>query len=112
MSEKMEVEMADKFDGWNRGESIGEGGQARTYKAYKDGDEKRRTYVIKLLKHKSNSKRLKRFEQEINVGLRLAHPNVIKVEGYNIEHYEPYIVTEYCPGNDLAKAEISKLSMM
>jgi hypothetical protein len=58
--------MAEEFDGWIRGDSLGEGGQAWTYLAYRREDEERSLpFVLKVLKHMSNAARLKRFEREI-----------------------------------------------
>lgn len=104
--------MADEFDGWIRGEALGEGGQAWTYLAYKKGDEARTPFVLKVLKHKSNPARLKRFEREIRVGARLKHPNLVHVEAENVESDKPYVVMEYCAGGELRNLELSEVSLI
>lgn len=103
--------MADEFDGWIRGESLREGGQAWTYFAYKKGDEERTPFVLKVLKHKSNPARLKRFEREIEVGARLRHQNVVHVEAENIASERPYVVMEYCAGGELRDLDLSDFSL-
>jgi serine/threonine protein kinase len=65
---------------------------------------------LKQLKRKTDPSRLKRFRQEINAGLHLLHPNVLRVVGHNINHEQPYLVTEYCPGGPLADARKSDYS--
>ena len=104
--------MANIFDDWVRGESLGEGGQAWTYKAHNQNDSERTVYVIKLLKHKSSANRLKRFEREIEAGRRLSHPNVVRFVDQNIQHVKPYVVMEYCSGRDLKSLNISQLSLL
>jgi len=104
--------MADEFDGWIRGESIREGGQAWTYLAYKKGDERRTPFVLKVLKHKSNPSRLKRFEREIEVGARLRHPNVVHVEAENLEGNRPYVVMEYCAGGELQNLDLTDIPLL
>lgn len=104
--------MADEFDGWIRGESLGEGGQARTYFAHHKGDEARTPFVLKILKHKSNPARLKRFEREIEVGARLRHPNLVHVEAENIESDKPYVVMEYCAGGELRNLDMTDVPLL
>lgn len=104
--------MADEFDGWIRGEALGEGGQAWTYFAYRKGDETRTPFVLKLLKHKSNPARLKRFEREIEVGARLTHPNLVHILAENIKSDRPYVVMEYCAGGELRNLDLSTVSLL
>jgi serine/threonine protein kinase len=98
--------MTNEFDGWIRGEALGEGGQAWTYLAYRKGDEERHPFVLKVLKHKSNPARLKRFEREIEVGARLTHSNVVRIEAENIEAEKPFVVMEYCAGGELQNLDL------
>jgi serine/threonine protein kinase len=104
--------MADSFDDWIRGQALREGGQAWTYLAYKKGDEERTPFVLKVLKHKSNPARLKRFEREIEVGARLQHPNVVRIEAENIQSSKPYVVMEYCTGGELRNLNVDELSLL
>lgn len=104
--------MADNFGDWIRGESIGEGGQSRTYFAYKKGDRERKPFVIKVLKQKSNPARLKRFEREISVGRQLSHTNVVHIEAEDLTADQPYLIMEYCSGGELQDFDISSLSIL
>lgn len=102
--------MKKRFDDWEIVKDLPEGGQAWTYLAQKVGGGDDTLFVLKRLKNKTDSKRLKRFSQEINAGLQLSHPNVLKVVGHNINHEHPYLVTEYCSGGPLADARIADYS--
>lgn len=104
--------MADKFDGWIRVKALGEGGQAWTYLAHNESDEKLTPYVLKVLKHKSNPARLKRFAREIEAGARLFHPNVVRIETENIEAPNPYVVMEFCAGGELQRLDLSQFSLV
>lgn len=103
--------MADVFGDWVRDESLGEGGQAWTYKTHNRNDSERTTYVLKLLKNKASTNRLKRFGREIEVGQKLNHPNIVRFVDQNIEHEKPYVVMEYCSGRDLKSLDVSQLSL-
>ena len=69
-------------------------------------------FVLKVLKHKSNPARLKRFEREIEVGARLRHPNVVHVEAENLEGDRPFVVMEYCSGGELRDLHLSEFSLL
>jgi serine/threonine protein kinase len=99
-----------RYDGWEITKDLSEGGQAWTHLAKKVGGDDESPYVLKRLKKKTDSSRLKRFRQEIDAGLHLSHPNVLKVVGHNISHEQPYLVTEYCPGGPLSDARIADYS--
>jgi serine/threonine protein kinase len=104
--------MADEFDGWIRGKSLREGGQSWTYLAHKKGDETHTPFVLKVLKNRANPARLKRFEREIEVGVRLVHPNLISIAAENVRCDKPYMVTEYCAGGELRDLDLSQLTLI
>jgi serine/threonine protein kinase len=104
--------MAADFGEWVRGEALREGGQGWTYLTYRKGDEARKPFVLKVLKNKSNPARLKRFEREIEVGSRLRHPNVVRIEAEDIEREKPYVAMEFCEGGDLQSLHLSDLSLI
>ena len=88
---------------WQIEKSIGEGGQAHTY-LVKDLDEDgpNNRYVLKRLK---NNNRIGRFEREIKAVQNLSHENILRLIDFNLENDPPYLVTEYCSGESLTKAE-------
>jgi serine/threonine protein kinase len=102
--------MAKRFDDWEVIRDLPQGGQAWTYLVKKAGESDEGVFVLKRLIKKSDPNRLKRFQQEIDAGLHLSHPNVLKAVGHNITHEHPYFVTEYCSGGALADASIDDYS--
>jgi serine/threonine protein kinase len=86
------------------------GRAAWTYLVKKAGGNDDELFVLKRLIKKNDPNRLKRFQQEIDAGLHLSLPNVLKVVGHNIDHEHPYFVTEYCSGGPLADAAITDYS--
>jgi serine/threonine protein kinase len=100
---KGEIDMGTLYgDRWECVESLGEGGQAHTFlvKDLKGHAEDR--YVLKRLK---NIDRLGRFKQEIEAIGGLEHPNIVRLIDYDLEGAKPYLVTEYCSGGSLDRAE-------
>lgn len=97
-----------RYDKWITKRSLPEGGQAHTYLVYKEGDTQKH-FALKRLK---NLNRISRFRQELEAGLRLSHPNVLKVEAYNLEHETPYIVTEYCSCGPLSRSDMMQYSVL
>ncbi len=88
-----------KYGKWEIVRSLTEGGQAHTFLVRNsEGSSDTDLYVLKRLK---NPERLGRFTREIETGLRLVHPNLIKVIDFDIEGQRPYLVCEYCEGGDL-----------
>jgi serine/threonine protein kinase len=89
-------------DRWETLDDLPEGGQAYVY-LVKDtkgkGDTK---YVLKRLK---NPKRIDRFTKEIEAVRSLSHPNILQLIDFDLTAAKPYLVTEYCSGGSLAKAE-------
>lgn len=97
--------MASKWNygKWNKVSDLSSGGQAITYIVVEAGEEdlpaNRR--VLKRLK---NPKRKNRFEAELQAGLTLSHPNIVKVVDHDLNNDPPYIVSEYCSGGSLEGA--------
>ncbi len=91
--------------GWTILESLGEGGQAWTFKAHRKGDPSKRLFVLKRLKNKD---RLARFEREIGALMKLEHPGILKIIETSQKGESPYFVAEHCEGRDLGKADLSK----
>src|ERR1700674_2039095 len=98
--------MAKLFDDWEVVKNLPQGGQAWTYLVKKVGGSADELFVLKRLIKKSDANRLKRLQQEINTGLQLSHPNIIRVVGHNINHEHPYLVSEYCSGGPLANLNV------
>src|SRR5687768_1121901 len=97
---------AMKYGKWEIVRSLSEGGQAHTFlvKNFEDPRDNA-LYVLKRLK---NRERLDRFKREIETGLKLIHPNLIRIIDYDIEGEKPYLVCEYCEGGDLRGRGIGK----
>jgi serine/threonine protein kinase len=102
--------MGKRFDDWEVVKDLSQGGQAWTYLVKKVGGRDDELFVLKRLIKKRDPNRLKRFRQEIDAGLHLSHPNVLKVVGHNMAHEDPYLVSEYCPGGSLAEARATDYS--
>lgn len=102
--------MGKRFDDWEVVRDLSQGGQAWTYLVKKFIGNDDELFVLKRLIKKNDPNRLKRFQQEIDAGLHLSHPNVLKAVGQNIAHDHPYLVTEYCSGGALADARITDYS--
>jgi serine/threonine-protein kinase PpkA len=99
--------MAQKYDKWIVKRSLSEGGQAHTFIVVEEGAEDKGEFVLKRFRH---PERLQRCRNEVNACLRLSHPNVIKVEASNFDKEPYFIVTEYCQGGPLSKADLSRYS--
>jgi len=102
--------MGKRFDDWEVVRDLSQGGQAWTYLVKKVDGNDDELFVLKRLIKKSDPNRLRRFQQEIDTGLHLSHPNVLKVVGHNIAHEHPYLVTVYCSGGPLVGARITDYS--
>jgi serine/threonine protein kinase len=102
--------MAKQYGKWRVVRDLGQGGQAITYVVLESGrdDQPENRRVLKRLK---NVKRKPRFEQELEAGLALSHPNIIHVEDHDINHHPPYFVTEYCAGGTLEDS-LDRIKMM
>src|SRR5207244_81205 len=87
-----------KYGPWKITKPLSEGGQAHTYLVQKDGEGP--LFVLKRLK---NPQRLERFRKEINVGLSLEHPNIVRVIDHQLDNEPYYFVSEYCEIGALSK---------
>jgi serine/threonine protein kinase len=97
------------FGDWVLTSPLGEGGQGHTFLAHKKGDEAPSRYVLKRLK---NNNRLHRFRAEIEAGVRLSHPNLVKVIDHNLGSKSPYLVTEHCSRGSLSPAVTSGKTLL
>ena len=87
---------------WEIVKPLDEGGQAFTYLVKDKRGEGEIIYVLKRLK---NVQRIDRFKQEIEAIRNLSHPNIVRLIDFDLDASPPYLVTEYCSGGSLAKAE-------
>src|SRR3990170_1776153 len=95
--------MATIFGGrWEIVESIGEGGQAQAFLVKDIRGDGLTVYVLKRLK---KLERLERFKREIEAVRNLDHPNIVRLIDFDVDAPKPYLVTEYCSGSSLDKAE-------
>jgi serine/threonine protein kinase len=101
--------MANQYGDWVIKDSLSEGGQAHTFLAYNPKADDGTLFVLKRLK---NIGRLPRFEQEVRAALALQHPNLVKLQDFDLTGERPFIVTEYCPGGPLSKADFSNWSRL
>jgi serine/threonine protein kinase len=87
-------------DRWEVVESLGEGGQAHTYRV-RDLRDDSTEWVLKRLK---NPKRLERFKREVDALIRLQSAHIPSVEDFAVsaEQGQSYLVTRYV-GMDLTK---------
>ncbi len=101
-SEKATVAAKVYGNRWENVGSLGEGGQARTFlvKDLKGSGDAR--YVLKCLK---NNERIGRFKHEVEAVRNLSHENIVRLIDFDLETDKPYLVTEYCEGGSLDKAE-------
>jgi len=97
------MQMATIFgDRWEIVENIGEGGQAHAFIVRDVKGDGPTVYVLKRLK---NLERLERFKREIEAVRNLNHPNIVRLIDFDVDAPKPYLVTEYCSGGSLDKAE-------
>jgi serine/threonine protein kinase len=89
-------------DRWEIVGSLGEGGQARTFLVT---DTKGRGEIRYVLKRLKNINRVERFRREIEAVRNLSHQNIVRLVDFDLATEKPYLVTEYCSGGSLAKAE-------
>lgn len=85
--------MASKIfgDRWENIQQIGEGGQSHIFLVKDKTGEFEGSYVLKRLK---NINRIERFEQEINAGIALDHPQISPILNFSFDGDKPYFVTK------------------
>jgi len=90
----------EQIDDYSIVETLGEGAYSRVYKArHNDWND---LVALKLLKQETKDpEMLARTKREIEIGLELKHPNVVKMFAFGTYHGSPYIVTEFVPGRPL-----------
>lgn len=89
-------------DRWETKTSLVEGGQAHTFLVTDIKGDSETHYVLKRLK---NLNRVERFKREIETIRNLAHENIVSLIDFDLEAKEPYLVSEYCSGDSLSKAD-------
>jgi len=67
-------------------------------------------FAIKILKDSPNMDNLTRefFRTEVKSGLSLSHPNIVKVNGYDMRYRHAYIMMEYVDGITLERLRNSR----
>ncbi len=85
---------------WQRGERLGEGGQAQVYRATKLDDAERAEFALKVLKSKNPSpKACERFRREMQAVQTLDHPNIVRVvDSYQGVAAPPFYVMNLVEG--------------
>lgn len=101
--------MAKRYGDWIHKDNLSGGAQGSTYLVTKEGDETGKIFVLKKI---SNTEKIHRLEREVEAGLELDHPNILKIVDYQIEGKEPYLVSEYCSGDTLKKLDLKSLSIL
>lgn len=89
-------------DRWETITSLSEGGQAHTFLVKDLRGDGNTHYVLKRLK---NLNRIERFKREIEAIRNLSHENIVRLIDFNLAAAEPYLISEYCSGGSLSKAE-------
>jgi serine/threonine protein kinase len=92
--------MAQQYGDWLVVESLGEGGQAHSYRVTRSGSSDD-GYVLKRLK---NAARLPRFRQEVDALKTLSHERVPQLVDFKLDGDSPWLVYTYVDGMTLDKA--------
>jgi serine/threonine protein kinase len=93
---------------------IGQGGMGTVYEATQTRLKKRVAIKVMDRKLAENAEALARFQREIQVTAKLAHPNIIQVSDFGTAPTgEPYLVMEYLDGEDLEQrlARVGRLPL-
>ena len=86
---------------------LGEGGQAHTFLVKGPDDDEQ--FVLKRLK---NASRLPQFRSEVEAGIHLTAPNIVRVVDQNLEdESNAWLVTEYCRGGALTESVRARLGL-
>jgi len=83
---------------------LGEGGMAVVFHAFDHALE--RDVAIKIIKVASDSASstdhiIQRFEREVKILAKLAHPNIVHIHDFGRYQDKPYLIMEYLPGGTL-----------
>ena len=89
-------------DRWKIIESLGQGGQAHTFIVADTKGSGEQQYVLKRL---INDNRIERFKREVEAVRDLTHENIVRLIDFDLDASQPFLVTEYCKGGSLDKAE-------
>ena len=78
---------------------IGSGTFARVYRAEKDG----KVFALKVLRKRfrDDPKELEQFLREGNMGLKLTHPNIVRIHEVVNDRFSPFLVMEFVEGQTL-----------
>jgi serine/threonine-protein kinase len=92
------METPKKIGKYSIVKQVGEGAMSNVYLAL---DESMRTVAIKVLKNACRTeKHLKMFKSEVDISLKMDHPNIVKVFDFDID--ECYLVMSYIEGISLS----------
>ena len=81
---------------------IGQGNYGKVYLAYSNSTFTR--IAVKLMMKTSfNDEEIIQLRREIEISLKLTHPNIIHTYGYKETTDKIYIFLEYCPNGDLCE---------
>jgi serine/threonine protein kinase len=93
---------------------IGEGAMGTVYEAVQTRLDKRVAVKVLARDLADNPEALARFEREIQVTAKLAHPNIVQVSDFGrVPTGEPYLVMEFLEGEDLEQrlARVTRLPL-
>src|SRR5882672_7754136 len=92
---------------------IGEGAMGTVYEAVQTRLDKRVAVKVLARDLAENPEALARFQREIQVTAKLAHPNIVQVSDFGVVPTgEPFLVMEYLDGEDLEQrlARVGRVS--
>lgn len=99
----LSINQIDKIAHFEILAKLGEGGMGAVYKARDTVDDK--IVALKILSGHSvqNEELIKRFNREADAGMKLSHPNIVKIYEFGKEDNEHFISMEYVDGKTLRK---------
>lgn len=98
-----------KIDNYEIVRLLGQGGMGKVYLVK---NKQREYFALKIISRLHNKKITKRFFREIDVCIKLNHPNIIKTYAYGTYNDFPYFVMDYIPGFSLGGyLEYEKLTL-
>ncbi len=92
--------MGRKYGRWEVIGSVGEGGQAHLFRVL---DSTKAVSGERVLKRLKNVERKDLFDREIRAITGLQHPNILRIDDYELVGDSPYYVAEHCERGSLAK---------